>query len=406
MSAPLTRSSYNKLVVILGTLTAFAPLSIDMYLPGLPAIAREFNVPTSAVQQTLAVFFIGLSLGQALYGPISDRVGRRRPLLFGCMLYVVASIGCALAPSIGSLIMLRLAQALGGCAGVVIARSVVRDLFDQKESARMFSFLMLVMGLAPILAPLIGGQVLAASGWRAIFVVLAGFGVLCVVLVLFGLQETLPVERRVQAGLGEALRVYGRLLTDVHFMGYVLASGLASACMFTYISGSPFVFIELNGVPPERYGLIFGMNAFGLILASQINRRLLNRYDGHQILRVALMVTASSALFLFITTALSIGGFALMLALIFICIGSTGFVGPNATAAAMANYGRQAGSASALIGAIQFALGAAAGALLSTLHNGTALPMAGVIALCGAASFVCLQVMANRVSTKPASAVS
>ncbi len=176
----MTRGNYNKLVVILGTLTAFAPLSIDMYLPGLPAIAREFNVPTSMAQQTLAVFFIGLSLGQALYGPISDRIGRRRPLIFGCVLYVVASMGCALAPTIGSLIALRLAQALGGCAGVVIARSVVRDLFDQRESARMYSFLMLIMGLAPILAPLLGGQVLAAFGWRAIFVVLAGFGVLCV----------------------------------------------------------------------------------------------------------------------------------------------------------------------------------------------------------------------------------
>jgi DHA1 family bicyclomycin/chloramphenicol resistance-like MFS transporter len=322
------------------------------------------------------------------------------------VLYVIACIGCVFAPNIGTLIVLRLAQALGGCAGVVIARSVVRDLFDQKESARMFSFLMLVMGLAPILAPLIGGQVLAVFGWRAIFVVLAGFGVLCVLMVLFGLPETLPAERRIQAGLGEALRVYGRLLTDSHFMGFVLASGLASACMFTYISGSPFVFIELNGVPPERYGLIFGMNALGLIAASQINRRLLLRHDSLRILRFALMVTAGSALLLFITTAMGIGGFPLMLALIFVCIGSTGFVGPNATAAAMANHGRQAGSASALIGAVQFALGAAAGALLGTLHNGTALPMASVIALCGAASFICLQVMVNRVRVKPAPAAS
>lgn len=406
MTVSLTKNNYYKLVVILGTLTAFAPLSIDMYLPGLPAIAREFNVPTSAVQQTLAVFFIGLSLGQALYGPISDRLGRRRPLLFGCVLYIIASIGCALAPTLGSLIVLRLAQALGGCAGVVIARSVVRDLFEQRDAARMFSFLMLVMGLAPILAPLIGGQVLGTFGWRAIFVVLAGFGILSALMVLFGLPETLPAERRVRAGLGEALRVYGRLLSDSHYMGFVLASGLASACMFTYISGSPFVFIELNGVPPERYGLIFGMNAFGLIAASQINRRLLNRYDDRQILRVALMVTAGSATLLFITTAMGIGGFPLMLALIFVCISSTGFVTPNATAAAMANYGRQAGSASALIGAIQFALGAAAGALLGALHNGTALPMTGVIALCGVASFVCLQVMANRASAKPAPAAS
>ncbi len=176
--------------------------------------------------------------------------------------------------------------------------------------------------------------------------------------------------------------------------------------MFTYISGSPFVFIELNGVPPERYGLIFGMNAFGLIAASQINRRLLIRHDGRRILRVALMVTAGSALLLFITTALGIGGFPLMLVLIFICIGSTGFVGPNATAAAMADHGRQAGSASALIGAIQFALGAAAGALLGALHNGTAVPMTGVIALCGVSSFICLQVMTNRMSAKPLPAAS
>lgn len=406
MTTSLSRGNYNKLVIILGTLTAFSPLSIDMYLPGLPAIAREFNVPTSLAQQTLAVFFIGLSLGQALYGPISDRMGRRRPLLFGCVVYIIASLGCAMAPSIGSLIVLRLAQALGGCAGVVIARSVVRDLFDQKESARMFSFLILVMGLAPILAPLIGGQVLAAFGWRAIFVVLAGFGVLCLLMALFGLPETLPSERRIRAGLGEALRVYGRLLTDTHFMGFVLASGLASACMFTYISGSPFVFIELNGVPAEQYGLLFGMNALGLIAASQINRRLLLRHDDRKILRVALSVTAGSALLLFITTALGIGGFPLMLALIFVCIGSTGFVGPNATAAAMANHGRQAGSASALIGAIQFALGAAAGALLGALHNGTALPMTGVIALCGVASFVCMQLMVGRVRTTPAPAAS
>ncbi len=405
MTTFISRSSYNKLIIILGTLTAFAPLSIDMYLPGLPAIAHEFNVPMSVVQQTLAIFFIGLAFGQALYGPVADRMGRRRPLLFGCALYVIASFGCAMAPDIGSLIVLRLAQALGGCAGVVIARSVVRDLFDQRESARMFSFLMLVMGIAPILAPFVGGQVLAIWGWREVFFVLAGFGVLCMLMVLFGLPETLPAERRIQAGLGEALRVYGRLLSDVHFMGFVLASGLASAAMFTYISGSPFVFIELNGVPAERFGLIFGTNAFGLIAASQLNRVLLNRYDDRQILRVALMVTAGSALLLFLTTALGIGGFPLMLTLIFICIGSTGFVGPNATAAALANHGRQAGSASALIGAIQFALGAAAGALLGMLHNGTALPMTGVIALCGVASYMFLRLLVSRVGARPAPAV-
>lgn len=396
MTNTSTTASLARLTLILGTLTAFAPISIDMYLPGLPAIAREFGVETAVAQQTLSIFFIGLALGQVLFGPISDRLGRRKPLLAGCALYAVACIGCALAPGIGSLILLRLLQALGGCAGIVIARSVVRDLFDPRESARMYSFLVLVMGVAPILAPLAGGQLLGAFGWRAIFIVLFGFGVLCFALVLFGLPETLPAERRTRVGLGEALRVYGLLLADGRYMGFALAGGLASAAMFAYISGSPFVFIELSGVLPEHYGLLFGANAFGLILASQINRRLLTRYGGNQILTAVLPVTAISALLLLLVTALGIGGFPLMLALIFVCIASTGFVGPNATAAAMAPYGKQAGSASALLGAVQFGLGALAGAVLGALHNGTAVPIAATIALCSAAAFIALHILALR----------
>ena len=290
--------SYTKLAIILGTLSAFGPLSIDMYLPALPTIARDFGTETAVVQQTLAVFFIGLSLGQIFYGPISDRMGRRLPLLFGCGLYMIACIGCALAPSIESLIPLRFAQALGACAGVVICRSVVRDLFDQQESARMYSFLMLVMGLAPITAPLIGGQLLLYFGWRAIFLTLSGFGLLCLLLVAFVLPETLPVERRTRAGLGSALQVYGEILIDRRFMGFAIAS--------------------------------------------------------------------------------------------------TGLVGPNATAAAMAPYAKRAGSAAALLGAIQFIFGAVAGALVSALHNGTALPMTGVIALCGVSAYLVLQLLAMR----------
>lgn len=396
MTTTVRREGYTKLALILGTLTAFAPFSIDMYLPGLPAIAREFGVETAAAQQTLAVFFLGLSVGQVVYGPIADRLGRRRPLLFGCALYALACIGCALAPSLPSLVAMRLLQALGGCAGVVIARSVVRDLFDQHESARMYSFLMLVLGVAPITAPLIGGQLLLFFGWRAIFVTLCGFGLLCLALVFFGLPETLPVERRITSGLGAALRTYGGLLIDGRFMGYALAGGLASAAMFAYISGSPFVFIELNGVPPERFGLLFGTNAVGLIGASQINRWLLGRYQSGQILTVALAFTAISGLLLLGITAAGIGGFVGLLFVLFCCIASTGFVGPNATAAAMAPYGGRAGSAAALLGAVQFACGAAAGALVGLLHNGTALPMVATIALCGVAAFLLLQFLALR----------
>lgn len=395
--------SYAKLVIILGTLSAFAPLSIDMYLPALPTIAADFNTQTSVVQQTLAVFFIGLAVGQAFYGPIADRVGRRPPLIFGSALYMLACLGCAFAPTVQSLILLRLAQALGGCAGIVISRSIVRDLFDQQESARMYSFLMLVMGLAPITAPLIGGQVLLFFGWRAIFVTLSGFGLLCILLVTFLLPETLPVERRTRAGLGAALKIYGEILTNRIYLGYAIAGGLASSAMFAYISGSSFVFIELNGVPPEYFGLLFGANAVGLIAAAQINRWLLTRYEGVQILKAALTFTALSGLLLVATTATGIGGFPVMLIILFCCIASTGLVGPNATAAAMNPYPQRAGSAAALLGAIQFVLGAGAGSLVGLLHNGTALPMAGVIALCAVGAFLMLQYLALRTTPKVAS---
>ncbi len=388
--------SYAKLAMILGTLSAFAPISIDMYLPALPSIAGDFDTQTSVAQQTLAVFFIGLALGQAFYGPIADRIGRRPPLLFGCGLYMLACIGCALAPTIQSLILLRFVQALGGCAGIVISRSIVRDLFDQQESARMYSFLMLVMGLAPITAPLIGGQLLLFFGWRAIFITLGGFGLLCFLLVILILPETLPSERRTSVGLGAALRSYGEILTSRRYMGFAVAGGLASSAMFAYISGSSFVFIELNGVAPERFGLLFGTNAIGLIAAAQFNRWLLRRYQGIQILNAALAFTASSGLLLVVVTATGFGGFPAMLIVLFCCIASTGLVGPNATAAAMAPYAQRAGSAAALLGAIQFILGAGAGSLVGLLHNGTALPMAGVIALCAVSSYLILQLLAIR----------
>lgn len=396
MSSRPSQPSNARLTIVLGILSAFGPFSIDMYLPGLPAIAREFGVDTAAAQQTLSSFFIGLAVGQLIYGPLSDRLGRRRPLIFGCAVYALACLGCFVSPSLGGLILLRFAMALGACAGMVITRSVVRDLFDQRESARMYSMLVLVMGLAPVLAPLAGGQLLLFWGWRVIFLVLSAFGLLCLLLVYFALPESLPESRRTQQGLGAVLRSYAGLLSDARFMGYTLASGLASAAMFTYISGSPFVFIELNGVPPERYGFLFGINALGLIAASQLNRWLLSRYSSGRILVTSLAVTATTGLLLAVAAATDIGGFVGMLALLFFCIASTGLVGPNATAAAMAPYARMAGSASALMGAIQFGLGAVAGSLIGVFFNGTALPMAAIIALCGVGGFVALQLLVTR----------
>lgn len=271
---------------------------------------------------------------------------------------------------------------------MIIARSVVRDLFDARGSARMYSFLMLVMGLAPILAPLVGGHLLGIAGWRSIFWLLSGFGLICFVLVATWLPETLPAERRTKVGIAKSLAVYGRLLADRRFMGYALAGGLISAGMFAYIAGSPFVFIEIYGVAPQRYGWIFGMNAFGLIAASQINTWLLTRYHSDTLLATALLGIATAGLVLVVVAATGVGGLIGLLLPLFFCIAGVGLVGPNTTAAAMASYGRVAGSASALLGALQFAVGAGASALVGVLDNGTALPMAGVIAICGSGALI------------------
>jgi DHA1 family bicyclomycin/chloramphenicol resistance-like MFS transporter len=374
------------LALILGALSAFGPLSIDMYLPSFAAISRDLEASQAQVQFTLAVFFGGLGLGQAFYGPISDRYGRRRPLCFGVTLFVLAGAACALARSIEGLMAWRFVQSIGGCAGIVIARAVVRDRFDERESARVFSLLMLVMGLAPILAPLIGGQILVLFGWRAIFWTLAGFGLACLTAVVLVLGESLPSERRTAGGLSDALRVYARLLSDRAFMRFNLSGALAIAGMFAYIFGSPFVFMQIHGVRPDRYGWLFGLNALGLIGASQLNRMALGRVAGAGILSRALYVTAAAGLAVLIEAWTGAGGLPALLLPLFVYIASLGFVLPNVTAAALAPQGRNAGSASAMLGTVQFGAGAVVGMLLGALGDGTAVPMAALVAACGLSS--------------------
>ncbi len=373
----------GRLALILGALSAFGPLSIDMYLPSFQSISRELNASEAQVQHTLAVFFGGIGLGQAFYGPISDRYGRLRPLCFGLTLFVLASAACALSRSIEGLVAWRFVQSIGGCAGIVIARAVVRDRFDERESARVFSLLMLVMGLAPILAPLAGGQILVLFGWRAIFWTLAAFGFLCLAAVLLALGESLPPERRARGGLGDALRTYVQLLADRGFMRYNLSGALVISGMFVYIFGSPFVFMEIHGVRPDHYGWLFGLNAAGLIVASQCNRALLQRVAETSILSRALVVTAAAGVLLLAAAWSGRGGLSGLLLPLFVYISSLGFVLPNVVAAALAPQGRNAGSAAALLGTVQFGAGAAVGTLLGALGNGTAVPMAGLIAACG-----------------------
>ncbi|MFZ1643515.1 MAG: Bcr/CflA family multidrug efflux MFS transporter [Candidatus Contendobacter sp.] len=370
-------------LLILGALIAFAPMSIDMYLPSLPTIAAEFGAEASAAQFTLSSFFIGLALGQAIHGPLADRHGRKPPLYAGLALYIAASVGCALAPNMTALVALRFVQAVGGCAGVVIARAVVRDRFDAHASARVYSLLMLVMGLAPILAPFIGGWILVLANWRAIFAVLALFGLACLLAVWRYLPETRPADTVASAGIGAALRVYGELLRDRRFIGYTLSGGFAQAGMFAYITGSPHVFIELHGVSAQNYGWLFGLNALGLIASSQYNRRLLLNHGADAILRRANRATVLLGLVLLAVAASGWGGLPALLVPLFGYLVTLGFTAPNAMAAALAHQGTRAGSASALIGTLQFGVATVSSALVGLLGAGSALPMAAVIAGCG-----------------------
>jgi len=358
-------------------------MSIDMYLPSLPTLERAFSADAASVQLTLAAFFVGLALGQALYGPLVDRFGRRMPLYAGTTLYVLASAGCALAPSVQSLIVLRFAEAVGGCAGVVVARAVVRDLFDEQESARMFSLMMLVMGVAPILAPLAGGYLLLLSGWRSIFWALAVFGGLCLAGALLWLPETRSQRATTRGGVGGAVTAYGQLLADRRFLGYTLAGGFAQAGMFAYISGSPVVFIDLYGVPAQHYGWLFGFNALGLIVASQLNRRLLVTHSAASILARANHANATCGIVLLLLASTGTGGFAGILVPLFGYVASLGFVFPNSAALAMAPQGQRAGSASALLGTVQFSAATLASIAVGLFHDGSARPMSAAIAACG-----------------------
>ncbi|MCP5158756.1 MAG: multidrug effflux MFS transporter [Gammaproteobacteria bacterium] len=363
-------------------------MSIDMYLPSLPAIASEFGVETAAIQFTLSSFFIGLALGQAVHGPLADRYGRKPPLYVGLMLYIIASVGCALASSVVTLTALRFIQAVGGCAGIVIARAVVRDRCDAHTAARVFSLLMLIMGLAPILAPFIGGWILWFAGWRAIFAVLALFGLACLFAVWRFLPETRPADTMASASIGAALRIYGELLFDRRFIGYVLSGGFAHAGMFAYITGSPHVFIEVYGVSAQNFGWLFGLNALGLIASSQVNRRLLLHHSTDAILRRANRSTVLLGLGMLVIAISGWGGLPALLIPLFGYSVSLGFTAPNAMANALSHQGMRAGSASALIGTLQFGVATLSSMLVGLIGSSSALPMAAVIAGCGLLAYV------------------
>ena len=372
------------LVLLLGLLTAFGPMSIDMYLPAFPAIAREFGVPIATVQYTVAAYMGGLALGQLLYGPLADQYGRKPFLLAGLVVYALASLGCATSTSVASLIGWRVLQAVGGCAGAVLGFAIVRDEFEGNAAARIFSTMLLVMGVAPILAPTVGSVVVAHMSWRLIFWVLAGLAALSIAAVAFGLRETLPPARRNPLAVRRAFHTYDQLLRDRAFVGYALTSGLVLGAMFAYITGSPFVFTQLYGLSTQQYGLLFGLNASGLIAASQLNNWLLRHYAFPQILRGVTWAALLAGLALLLMADTGWGGLYGLEVPLFVVVSCVGLASPNATAGALQRHAAHAGSAASLLGTLSYSCGTLAALATSALANDTTRPMALVVAACGA----------------------
>ncbi|MFF4797277.1 multidrug effflux MFS transporter [Streptomyces sp. NPDC001351] len=367
--------------LILGGLTATPPLAMDMYLPSLPEVTNSLHAPAATVQLTLTACLLGMALGQLVAGPMSDRWGRRRPLLTGMVAYVVSTVLCAVAPTVESLVAFRLAQGLAGAAGIVIARAVVRDLYDGEAMARFFSTLMLIGGVAPIVAPLIGGQILRVTDWRGVFVVLTVVGTVLTAFVWTKLPETLPVAERHGGGVGEALHSMRRLLADLPFTGFMLAGGFAFAALFAYVSASPYVIQEIYGASPQTFSLLFGLNSVGLVAVGQINGKLLVgrvRLDRALGAGLLVVIAAATALLLMSTGVLGKVGLAPVAAALFVLMSAMGVTLPNAQALALMRTKHAAGSASALLGTSSFLIGAVASPLVGIAGEHTAVPMAVV----------------------------
>lgn len=399
-STPPTGRSYVRLVVVLGLLIAIGPLTIDMYLPALPALSEELGASQSQAQLTLTGIMLGLGLGQLVLGPLSDAIGRRKVLLSGLVLHGSMSVLCALAPSIGVLTAVRVGQGVAGAAISVVAMAVVRDLYRGRKAAALLSHLTLVLGAAPILAPTIGGYLLAVTNWRGIFVVLFGVAIALVVLAFVGLPETLPQDRRRPLAVRSTLRTYGGLLRDRPFVGLVLVAGLMFSVLFTYVSGSSFVFQEYYGLDEQAFGLVFGLNAAGLIAATQVNPFLLRRFSPQQVLSGALVagVVGTSALF---AAALAQAPLWVLLVPLAATVASCGLSFPNSPALALSRHGESAGTAAALLGAMQFGMSGLITPLEGVLDGEGAVPMAALMVSLQVSAVLALVVLVRPWSLGP-----
>jgi DHA1 family bicyclomycin/chloramphenicol resistance-like MFS transporter len=405
----MTKQRYFSLILILGTLTALGPFSIDMYLPGFPAIALDLHTTVARVALSLSSFFVGISAGQLLYGPLLDRFGRKPPLLLGLALYVVASVGCLAVHSIEALIALRFVQAIGSCAAAVASVALVRDLFPVKDSAKVFALLMLVVGVSPMVAPTVGGYVAAAFGWRAVFVALGGLGTLLLTVTALWLPTHYEPDPTLSLKPRPILTNFWAVLREPQFTTYALTGAVSFSGLFAYVAGSPLVFMDIFHVEGKVYGWIFAFLSIGLIGASQVNSYLLRRYRSEQIVCVALGCQVLTTLALLGLTSAGMLGLGGTIALLFIFLGCLGFTSPNTSALSLAPFTRNAGSASALLGAIQMGMGTLASVGVSLFNAHTAIPMAAIMAMTSLLALLLLLVSRQRIGaalvTAPAGAL-
>ncbi len=386
----MSSKQYFTLILILGTLTALSPFSIDMYLPGFPAIAADLHTTTAQVSLTLSTFFIGISAGQLLYGPLLDRFGRKKPLYVGLCLYVLASVGCAFVQTVEMLIILRFVQAIGSCAAGVASIVMVRDLFPVDENAKVFSLLMLVLGTSPMIAPTIGGYVTAAFGWQSVFIILALMAVLIIIAVFIFLPDSYKADVNMSLKPKPIIQNFLLVIKEPQFYTYALTGAVAFAGLFAYVSGSPLVFMEIFEVSGKVYGWIFAFLSIGFIGASQVNSLLLKKFSSEQIVFAALASQVLIGAFFIMATASGWLGLESTIATIFIYLCCLGLINPNTAALSMAPFSKNAGSASALMGATQMGLGSLASVAVSLFDTRTPVPMAAIMACTSLIGFLIL----------------
>ena len=402
-----TSAERLRVILVLGALIALGPLTIDMYLPALPSIVDDLNSTSAAVQLTLTGTLIGLALGQLVIGPLSDIVGRRIPLIAGTAVHILASLLCVVAPNVAVLGLFRGLQGLGAAAAAVVAMAVVRDLFTGRAAATVLSRLMLVMGIAPVLAPSIGGGILLVGSWRWVFGALAVLGVALLIVAVFALRESLPPERRRSRGVMPVVRTYGQLLRDRQFVVLVLVAALAMSALFAYIAGSSFVLQEEFGLNEQQFAIVFALGAIALIGASQLNVVLLGYFTPVRIVLAALTAALVAAAVMTVLAVAGIGGMFGFLVPLWFVLGAVGFVMPNAPALALSRHGEAAGTAAALLGAAQFGSGAIIAPVVGILGNdnvAVSVTMVGVSAI-ALVALIGVTVVSAR-STAPASTSS